>query len=220
MDSLIETSIGVCNYMLDPASPGGIPRTLVSKCAGVAIFHSVSAAAFVSVSSASGILLRRDDGMDEWSPPSAVSIKDVGVGITFGVKKSDIIMVLMDDDAVKTMCAEVGLKLGSNVTVVAGPLASKGKAADYDGDIILSKEGTGITYCYCLSEGVLAGFDINAGVIVVGRKVNLDFYQAEATPEDILFKKGSVSIPSSSRLPELHKKLNMMEKGLVNLQQL
>jgi lipid-binding SYLF domain-containing protein len=218
MDSLIETSIGVCNYMLDPASPGGIPRTLLSKCAGVAIFHSLSAAAFVSASSASGIVLRRDDGMDEWSPPSAVSMKDVGVGITFGVKRSDIIMVLMDDNAVKTMCAGVGLKLGSNVSVVAGPLANKGKAVDYDGDINLSKEGTGITYCYSLSEGVLAGFDINAGVIVAGNKVNSDFYQAQATPEDILFKKGSVSIPSDSRIPELHKKLNMMEKGVLNLQ--
>lgn len=214
MDSLIETSIGVCDYMLDPSSPG-IPRTLLSKCAGVAIFHSVSAAAFVSASTANGIVLRRDDGMDEWSPPSAISMGDVGVGITFGVKKSDIIMVLMDDDAVKSMCGEVQLKLGTNMSIVAGPLANKGQAVDIDGAVNLSSKGTGITYCYSLSEGVLAGFDLSAGVIVARSQLNTNFYKSEATPEDILYKRGSVTVPMESRIPELHKKLNMMEKGVL-----
>lgn len=214
MESLIETSIRICDYMLDPTSPG-IPLYLLSKCAGVAIFHSISAAAVISASTANGIVLRRDDGRDEWSPPSAISMAEVGFGFTFGLKASDIIMVLMDIDAVKAVCGEVQVKLGTNMSVVAGPLANKGQAYDWDGAITLSNKGTGITYCYALSEGVFGGFDLNAGVLVARSKLNTDYYKVEATPEDILFtKKGSVTLPEDSRIPGLHRKLTMMTKGV------
>mmetsp|Transcript_26269 Transcript_26269/g.37651 ORF Transcript_26269/g.37651 Transcript_26269/m.37651 type:complete len:217 (+) Transcript_26269:118-768(+) len=212
MEDLIDQSITVCDYMLDPASPR-IPRTLLSKCAGVAIFHSVSAAAFVSASAANGILLRRDDGFDEWSPPSAISMHNVGVGITFGLKKSDIIMVLMDDTAVQVLSGDKQVQIGANMSVVAGPTEW---AVDQDVAINSSKQGSGLTYCYSLSEGAFAGFSLETGVLSARKQINSDFYKSEASPNVILFARGAVSFPEGSRVPELHKKLNMMERGVVS----
>lgn len=213
MDSIIESSISFCDYILDPMLPAGIPKALLSKCAGVAFFHSVTAAVLVSASSANGIVLRRDTEVDQWSPPSAICMTELGLGITFGVKKSDIIMILMDDDAVKALCGEVQVKLGGNLTAVAGPLAQKGDAIDQGGAVNLSNKGSGVTYCYALTEGFFSSLSLNMGVLVARGKINTDFYKISASPEDIVFKKGSVTIPADSHIPELHKKLNLMVKG-------
>lgn len=212
MNVLVENAIRVCDYMLDPSSPN-IPRSLLSNCAGVAIFHSVSAALIVSASAANGILLRRDQETGEWSPPSAICMADVGVGFQFGAKKSDIIMILMGDDVVHEMSGQIQLKLGANLSFVAGPLTKKGEDFDRDAAFQVSPRGATVTYCYAHSEGTFIGHDFNVGILTEKGYVNAEFYNSAAKPIEILFQKGAVEIPEGTRIPELHKKLKMMEKG-------
>jgi lipid-binding SYLF domain-containing protein len=212
MNKLIENAIRVCDFMIDPSSPN-IPKSLLSNCAGVAIFHSVEAGAIISASVANGILLRRDQESGEWSPPSALCMADVGVGGVLGAEKSDIIMVMVGDDVVHEMSAMAQLKLGLNLSIVAGPLTKKGEGYDREAAFHLSPRGTGVTYCYAHSAGTFIAHEVTAGVLLERGYVNAEFYNSAAKPIDILFKKGSVEIPEESRVPELHKKLEMIVKG-------
>lgn len=212
MNQLIENAIHVCDFMLDPSSPN-IPKSLLSNCAGVAIFHSVEAGVIISASVANGILLRRDQETGEWSPPSAICMADVGVGGVLGAKKSDIIMVMVGDDVVHEMSAMVQVKLGVNLSLVAGPLTKKGEDFDRNAAFHLSPKGVGVTYCYAHSAGTFVAHEVTAGVLLERGYVNAEFYNSAVKPIDILFKKGSVDIPEESRIPELHKKLEMLVKG-------
>ena len=42
---------------------------------------------------------------------------------------------------------------------------------------------------------------------------NKKFYSSDASPHDILFAEGAVTIPDNCRVAELHEKLTLMEQG-------
>jgi len=211
MEGMIDEAIRICNYMLDPSNPG-IPRNLLQVCSGVALICAGEAAFFVSGSGGTGIVLRRDDRTDEWSPPSAIGLASVGLGLVVGAQKKDIIMVLVDDAAVNALSGEAQVALGAQIAVALGPVGR-----DYEGGFSLSNKGAGMTFTYSISKGLFAGFNLEGALVGASSGVNRKFYNSDASPHDILFEKGSVTAPAGSRIPELQKKLTMMEQGRVTL---
>jgi len=69
----------------------GIPLYLLSRCAGVAFCHLISRAAVLCALSANGIVLHRDDGMDEWSPPSIISMGMAEVEVGFALPTIEMV---------------------------------------------------------------------------------------------------------------------------------
>lgn len=204
MDRLIDQSIKTVDHLLNP--PRSCLKALLAECAGVAIFHSVGAALIVSASVAHGIVLKRHGA--EWSPPSAVSMANIGVGLAIGAKTSDIIMILGMDQDVRVLSSQQGIEIGGNLSIKAGPVD-----ATHEVDLNASAGGGAITYCYAISEGAFVGASVETGVLTSRPGVNADFYNSGATPEDILFHMGTVKAPEGSRLPELHEKLNLLMEG-------
>ena len=206
MEGMIDEGIRICDFMLDPNS-AGIPKDLLQVCCGVALISSAEVALFVSGSRGTGIVLHRDDKTDEWSPPSAVTVSGVGLGLVVGFGKKDIVMVLVDNAAVAALSGEVQVQLGAQVSV-AGPVGR-----EYEGTFNLSNRGAGTTFTYAISKGLVSVGNLEGALVCACPRVNKKFYNSDASPHAILFEKGSVTAPAGSRVPELHKKLTMMEKG-------
>lgn len=207
MEGMIDNAIRVCNYLLDPKSPG-VPRRLLEVCSGVALISSVEAGFFVSGSAGTGIVLRRDIKTGKWSPPSAIGSGGVGFGLVFGGELKDIVMVLIDDAAVNALSGEAQVKLGGQIAVAVGPLGREAEGA-----FNVSNKGAGMTLTYSISKGLFAGINLEGALVGARGGENKKFYTSDASPRDILFNEGAVTIPEGSRVAELHEKLTLMEQG-------
>ena len=207
MEGMVDNAIRVCNYMLDPKSPG-VPRRLLEVCSGVALVNTIEAGFFVSGSGGTGIVLRRDVKTGKWSPPSAIGTGGVGFGLVFGAEMKDIVMVLIDDAAVNALSGEAQVKLGGQMAVAVGPLGREAEGA-----FNVSNKGVGMTLTYSITKGLFAGVNLEGALVGARSGENKKFYNSDASPQDILFKEGAVIIPDGSRIPELHEKLTMMEQG-------
>lgn len=208
MQGMIDNAIRVCSYLLDPKSPG-VPRRLLEVCSGVALVSTVQAGFFVSGSGGSGIVLRRDETTGKWSPPSAIGTGGVGFGLVFGAEIKDIIMVLIDESAVRALSGEVQVKLGGQLAIAAGPLGREAEGA-----FSVSNKGAGVTLTYSIAKGLFAGVNMEGALVGARTAENKKYYNSDASPQDILFKEGAVEIPEGSRIATLHQKLTLMEKGM------
>jgi lipid-binding SYLF domain-containing protein len=207
MEGMIENAIRVCNYMLDPKSPG-VPRRLLEVCSGVAFISTAEAGFFISASGGTGIVIRRDESTGKWSPPSAIGTGGVGFGLAFGAEVKDIVMVMIDEAAVRALSGEVQVKLGGQMAIAAGPIGREAEGA-----FTLSNKGAGMTFTYSIVKGLFAGINMEGAIVGARKAENKKFYNSDASPHDILFTEGAVLIPDGSHIPTLHQKLTLMEQG-------
>ena len=72
-----------------------------------------------------------DDGLDDWSAPSAIGIAGFAWEALICAQVSDHVFLLMTDDAVRLFSSEEGrsIQLGADVGVAVGPL---GRSAEAD----------------------------------------------------------------------------------------
>jgi len=210
MESMIDNAIRCCKYALDPKSPG-VPRKLLEVCSGVALLNTAQAGFVVSASGGTGVVMRRDESTGKWSPPSAIGVGGVGFGLVFGADVKDILIVLIDEASVKALSGEAQVKLGGQMGVAVGPIGR-----EVEGGFNLSNKGAGMTFTYTYSKGLFAGINMEGALLAARGSENKKFYSAEAiSPEDILFKEGSVTVPDycKEKVDELHKLLSLMERG-------
>jgi lipid-binding SYLF domain-containing protein len=210
MEGMVDNAIRTCKYALNPNSPG-VPKKLLEVCSGVAILNSAQAGFLVSASGGTGIILRRDMDTGKWSPPSAIGSGGVGFGLVFGADLKDILIVLIDEASVKTLSGEAQVKLGGQMGVAVGPLGR-----EVEGGFALSNKGAGMTFTYTYSKGLFAGINMEGAVLGARNAENKTFYgKDDISPEEILFKEGSVTVPEASagKVEELQKLLTLMEQG-------
>jgi len=211
MEGMIDNAIRTCKYALDPKSPG-VPRKLLEVCSGVAVLNTAQAGFLVSASGGTGVVMRRNMSTGQWSPPSAIGTGGVGFGLVFGADVKDILIVLIDESSVRALSGEAQVKLGGQMGVAVGPLGR-----EVEGGFNISNKGAGMTFTYTYSKGLFAGINMEGAVIGARGAENKKFYSFEGTvsPEDILFKDGSVTVPANAadKVNELHRLLSLMEKG-------
>jgi lipid-binding SYLF domain-containing protein len=106
----------------------GIPRDLIQRCRGLAIFPAVVKVGLVfGVSFGSGIVLRRDEKTGQWSRPVFFSIRGGSVGVQAGAQATDLVLLVMNEDGVEGLL-EDKYTLGADVAVAAGPVGRQASA--------------------------------------------------------------------------------------------
>ena len=161
LPGMIWNASHILDQALDPKCKG-IPRQLLEGCKGVAIISVVEAGFIFSGHAGTGVLLaRRQDG--SWSPPSALGLAGVGFGALFGAAIKDVIILLVDDEAINSFTAMNTIKLGGEVGVAVGPVGR-----EMSGDYNISGKGAGQALSYTFSKGLFAGVGLE-GAILRGR---------------------------------------------------
>ena len=59
---------------------------------------------------------------DVWSAPSLIGVGGMGGGFQVGISKTDAVLILNNEDAVKAFSGKAQVKLGSELSVAAGPV--------------------------------------------------------------------------------------------------
>jgi len=182
--SKLDGRIRECRLVLEEMQDmpdQSIPKDMLKKCAGVAIFPSVLKGGFVIGGMyGQGVILRKDKDTGNWSPPSFSSIGGASIGFQIGGQATDMILVIMNERGVDSL-SHNNITLGGDVSVAAGPV---GRDAAMDTDARLK---AGI-FSYSRSKGLFAGVTLKGALVGPMKNLDQEYYGEDVTADDILFK--------------------------------
>ncbi len=165
----------------------GIPKDLLQRCRGLAIFPAVLKVGLVlGVTFGRGIVLRRDEKTGQWSGPAFFTIRGGSVGLQAGAQATDLILLIMNEEGVEGLL-EDKFTLGADVSVAAGPI---GRMASAETNVRLN---SGIL-SYSRSKGLFAGFALKGAELEPDQEANEVYNGKGITVQDVLYEgKGSIS---------------------------
>ncbi|KAG0380409.1 hypothetical protein BGX24_008531 [Mortierella sp. AD032] len=113
-----------------------IPPEILRKARGLAIYTVVKAGFIVSARGGSGVVVVKNQD-NQWSAPSFIATGGVGFGALAGADITDIILVLMTDEAVETTFTQA-----VNTTSIYSYTKSKGLFAgvSFEGTVLLERK--------------------------------------------------------------------------------
>jgi lipid-binding SYLF domain-containing protein len=165
----------------------GIPKDLLQRCRGLAIFPGVvKAGVVVGVTIGSGIIVRRDERTAEWSRPAFFTIRGGSLGFQVGVQSIDLILLIMSDRGLENLL-EDKITLGADVSVAAGPV---GREASAETNL---KFDAGML-SYSRAKGLFAGVSLTGASLEPDLPANRVYHGDGVTVQDVLYEgKGSLS---------------------------
>jgi SH3 domain-containing YSC84-like protein 1 len=148
-----------------------IPRDLLARARAVAVFpHVVKAAFVVGAEGGRGVVSRRTNG--GWSDPVFFRAGGPSVGPQIGASATDIVLVLMNDDAIAHLMKD-RFELGADAAVAGGPV---GREAGAGTDALMHAE----ILSYSRSRGLFAGVNLKGVVIEPEDDLNEAVYNKSA----------------------------------------
>ena len=156
-------------------SDSGIPRDLLRKAEAVVVFPDSKKAAFiVGGQGGRGVVVKRVG--KGWSAPAFLEMGGASVGFQIGGSKTDYIMLIMNDDGLRSLLADK-FEIGGEGSVAAGPVGRTAAAST------TGRLGAGIL-TYARSKGAFAGVSLKGVVISHDNDKNRAIY--EKTAREIL----------------------------------
>ncbi|TIB82891.1 DUF500-domain-containing protein [Wallemia mellicola] len=163
----------------DPSSAlNSIPKAVLQRAKGLAVFRIVKAGFIVTGRAGSGVVIARlDDGT--WSAPSCIATGGIGWGLAVGADITDFVVVLNSKEAVESFAYAGNLTIGGNISASAGPIGTGGgvQAALSDPSPLFS---------YSMSRGLFAGVSLEGTAIMERKDTNSQFYGTSIPAKDIL----------------------------------
>ncbi|MEN9217695.1 MAG: lipid-binding SYLF domain-containing protein [Gloeomargarita sp. DG_2_bins_126] len=175
-----------------------IPVGILRQAQGIAIIPNVTTAGFIfGGTSGSGIITVKDE-KGRWSNPIFVGLSGGSFGLQAGAKSSDIVLVLMNQRAVRSLLRQ-SVNLGGDVGVAAGPVGS---------NAVMPTDSPGNTdiFAYSRSAGLFAGVTLSGNRISFNRDRTEAFYGRSPLTAETVFN--DPTIPVVPVVERLHQTLN------------
>jgi len=149
----------------------GIPRELLEKAEAVGVFPNVVKAGFIiGGRGGDGVVARRT--ANGWSAPVFYNIGGASFGAQIGAKKTDYIMLFMNEGALRDLLDDK-LEFEGDLSFAAGPIGrtvGAGTNLTADAGILI----------YSRSEGAFIGASIGGAVLTADNSINEAFYKMKA----------------------------------------
>ena len=176
-------------------------KELTEACKGIAILSIKKVGAILTFYYGTGVLIKKkEDG--SWSAPSSLSAGGYSMGAVAGAKTDNVLVFIKDDETLQDFIHKVQTRMGLTSHLALG---SKG------GDKAVGIDAKG-TESYVLTSGVFGGFALELGTMGVENNQNKVFYKRDVSANGIL-NKDRVEIDPESQIPDLHRKLDMLQAG-------
>lgn len=189
-----------------------IPKELLQRCRGLAIFPGVfKAGLVVGISYGKGVVLRREERTGQWSRPAFFGIRGGSLGAQVGVQYVDLILLVMSDKGMEGLL-EDKFTLGADASVAAGPVGRDAAA-----ETILNLDAGILSYSQ--TKGLFAGIALTGGALEPDRKENEAYHGKGVSVQDVFYEgKGSLSDSARSLMRTLDKAVgNPVQGGWLDL---
>jgi len=162
------------------AADKAIPRTIMEKAEGIAVFPSlIKGGIVVGGQRGRGILSTRDKKNGEWSSPAFLTITGGSIGAQFGAQAIDLVLVINNQRGLEQLVKNQ-FKIGADAAATAGPV---GRDASASTDIQLRAQ----ILSYSRARGLFAGVTINGSTIRQDRDANERYYGTAYRTGQIVF---------------------------------
>jgi lipid-binding SYLF domain-containing protein len=164
-----------------------IPQELLEKAEAIGVFPNVVKAGFIiGGRGGDGVVARRTP--NGWSAPVFYNIGGASFGAQIGAKKTDYIMLFMNEGALRDLLDDK-LEFEGDLSFAAGPVGrtvGAGTNLTADAGILV----------YSRSEGAFIGASIGGAVLTADNSINEAFYKMKAG--EVLDKPESVNLTNVS----------------------
>ena len=185
----ISDSIIVLDEIM-AAADQSVPRSILEKAVGVAVFPSLLKGGFVvGGKRGKGILSVRDQQTGLWSAPAFLTITGGSIGAQIGAQAIDLVLVVNNDRGLEQLVKNQ-FKVGAEAGVAAGPVGREAAAAT---DIQMRAQ----ILSYSRARGLFAGITLNGATIRQDRDANERFYGTAYRTGQIVFE-GLAGAPQSA----------------------
>jgi lipid-binding SYLF domain-containing protein len=170
----------VFNEIMD-AGDSAIPRAILDKAEGIAVFPTtIKAGLVVGGQRGRGILSVRGES-GTWSAPAFLTLTGGSVGLQIGAQATDLVLVIMNRRGLENLVRNQ-FKVGADASVAAGPV---GRDAQASTDIQMRAQ----ILSYSRARGVFAGVTINGSTIRQDKDANRRFYGKPYETRQIVFER-------------------------------
>jgi SH3 domain-containing YSC84-like protein 1 len=167
----------------------GVPDALLNKANGIIIVPGLKRAGFVVGGEyGKGVFVARLPN-GRWSAPSTIRIEGGSFGLQIGAGETDLIMLAMNDEAVKQLM-KIGVKIGGDLMAAAGPVGRDVGAATTP----IPSSGL---LAYSRARGIFAGATVNGTTLRSDDDDNAAVYGRPVAQSDILT--GKVKVPDAAQ---------------------
>ena len=168
------------------AGDKAIPRALLGKAEGIAIFPGTVRAGFVvGGMRGRGVLSART--ASGWSAPAFLTLTGGSFGLQIGGQSADLILIINGRRGLENLISNQ-FKLGADVAVAAGPVGRDAQAAT---DLQLRAQ----ILSYSRSRGLFAGVTVNGSTIRSDRDANERFYGTRLETKQLVLGSGPARRP-------------------------
>ena len=169
------------------AEDKAVPRALLGKAEGIAIFPGTVRAGFViGGMRGRGVLSART--ASGWSAPAFLTLTGGSFGLQIGGQSADLILIINGRRGLENLISNQ-FKLGADAAVAAGPVGRDAQAAT---DLQMRAQ----ILSYSRSRGLFAGVTVNGSTIRPDRDANERFYGTRLETKQLIFG------PEPARRPE------------------
>ena len=155
----------------------GMPDRVIEKAAGIVIVPRLKRAGFVvGAEFGKGVFVARTE--DGWTAPCMIRIEGGGVGFLAGVGETDLVLLPMNEEAVKQLM-QSGAKIGVDVMAAAGPI---GRSSEVDTTPV---PASGLL-SYSHARGVFAGVSVGGTTLRSDDDDNTLLYGRRVDESEIL----------------------------------
>jgi lipid-binding SYLF domain-containing protein len=163
------------------AEDNAIPRSVLGKAEGIAVFPSTFKAGFlVGGMRGRGILSARGES-GTWSAPAFLTLTGGSIGLQIGGQATDLVLVIMERRGLENLVRNQ-FKIGADASVAAGPVGRDAQAAT---DLQLRAQ----ILSYSRARGVFAGISITGSTIRQDVDANGRFYGRRLETKQIVFER-------------------------------
>src|SRR5262245_9474606 len=163
------------------AEDRAVPRAVLGKAEGIAVFPSTLKAGFVVGGMRGRGILSARGGSGTWSAPAFLTLTGGSVGLQIGGQATDLVLVVMDRRGLENLVRNQ-FKIGADASVAAGPVGRDAQAAT---DLQLRAQ----ILSYSRARGVFAGISITGSTIRQDVDANTRFYGRRLETRQIVFER-------------------------------
>ena len=180
----LESATATVRHMTATAGDKGVPREVLEGAKCVAVIPKLIKGAFiVGGEHGDGVATCRTNS--GWSAPAPFSVSGISWGPQIGGKSTDVLMFIMNQEGMNELM-KGHVKVGGDVSAVAGPVGRQGSAEAGWKAAILTYSG---------AKGLFIGASLNGAEIQQNDKATEQWYGHIVPFSDILT--GKVRVPNA-----------------------
>lgn len=186
-----------------------IPPKLLAGARGIVFLSSIKGGFGIGGSAGTGVIMCKLDYSGGWSGPCSIGLLGGQWGLNIGVQKTDFIIVLRDNSAVKAFTSKGQLKFGADASIAAGPVGRDANVA-----LTVNDKSYAATVSYSMAKGAYIGFAIEGQGIAIRDDCNTAFYGTKFSAAQILGGHMEKEIPSNENYTQICKILDEYTKDV------